>query len=380
MLEGMADLAGIRSRFTALAAILDERSWRLLAAAESAAIGRGGISAVSTATGVSRAVIRKGMAELKKAVPSPPVGRVRRRGGGRKKATERDPNLQRDLERLVEPVTRGDPESPLRWTCKSVRNLAGGAKHPSGERHHPVKRVLLLSVDTLRRDALQYYRPGAPPTPNLDRLAADGVVFRNAYSPAPWTLPAFASIMTGLSPWVHGFSWASIPTLADYFRGQGYLTAAIGLNGFLAEQGALARSFREYNVVGTDYADSLGIQILKGLMPRHRLADRVSSLHLTERSKAWIRSHRNEQFFLWVHYFDPHDPYAPPPAFFPEGHLAGRIGQWFRMPWTQVRAGYVSYSPAELAAIRALYEAEVRYVDDCIGSDSVPTKRVRPLQ
>ena len=251
---------------------------------------------------------------------------------------------------------------PRSWTM-----LAAGAKQPSGERHHPVKRVLLLSVDTLRRDALQYYGPAAPPTPNLDQLAADSVVFRNAYSPAPWTLPAFASIMTGLSPWVHGVSWASIPTLADYFRDQGYLTAAIGLNGFLAEQRALARRFREYNVTGTKYANSLGIQVLKGLMAPHRLADRVSSDQLTERSKAWIRSHRNDEFFLWVHYLDPHDPYAPPPAFFPDGHFESRIGRGFEIPWTQVRAGYVSYSPGELAAIRALYESEVRYVDDYIG-------------
>ena len=117
----MADLAGIRFRFTALAAILDERSRRLLVAAESAAIGRGGISAVSTATGVSRPVIRKGMAELKQAVSAPPPGRVRRPGAGRKRAIERDPKLQQDLERLVERVTPGDPQWPLRWTCKSVR-------------------------------------------------------------------------------------------------------------------------------------------------------------------------------------------------------------------------------------------------------------------
>jgi len=120
----MGDLAGIKSRFKALAAVLDERSRRLLVAAESAAIGWGGISAVSRATGVSRPVIRKGMAELKQAVAGPPSGRVRRAGGGRKKAIERDPKLQQDLERLVEPVTRGDPQSPLRWTCKSVRGLA----------------------------------------------------------------------------------------------------------------------------------------------------------------------------------------------------------------------------------------------------------------
>ena len=95
-----------------------------MVAAESAAIGRGGISAVSRATGVSRPVIRKGIAELKQAVSPPPVGRVRRTGGGRKRAIERDPKLQQELERLLDPVTRGDPQSPLRWTCKSVRKLA----------------------------------------------------------------------------------------------------------------------------------------------------------------------------------------------------------------------------------------------------------------
>ena len=147
MLRGMADLAGIRFRFTALAAILDERSRRLLVAAESAAIGRGGIAAVSTATGVSRPVIRKGMAELKQAVSAPPLGRVRRPGGGRKKAIERDPKLQQDLERLVEPVTPGDPESPLRWTCKSVRKLAAELNRAGHRTNRQTVAELLSAMD-----------------------------------------------------------------------------------------------------------------------------------------------------------------------------------------------------------------------------------------
>ena len=130
----MIDLAGIRSRFTTLRKVLDERSRRMLVAAESAAIGRGGIAAVARATGVSRPVIRKGISELKQATAPPATGRVRRPGGGRKKATERDPLLKQNLERLVEPTTRGDPESPLRWTCRSVRKLAEeltGQGHPT---------------------------------------------------------------------------------------------------------------------------------------------------------------------------------------------------------------------------------------------------------
>ena len=119
----MVDIVRITRRFAAVRGSLDERSRRLVAAAESAAIGRGGVSAVSRATGMSRQVIRQGMAELS-AVGVQPAGRIRRPGGGRKKTVAQDPSLLRDLERLVEPVTRGDPESPLRWTCKSLRRLA----------------------------------------------------------------------------------------------------------------------------------------------------------------------------------------------------------------------------------------------------------------
>lgn len=119
----MKDLAGINQRFMALRDVLDERSRRLVAAAESLAIGRGGVAAVSQATGMARQVIRHGAAELSEPPVHPP-GRIRRPGGGRKRTVVQDPTLLRDLERLVEPVTRGDPDSPLRWTCKSIRRLA----------------------------------------------------------------------------------------------------------------------------------------------------------------------------------------------------------------------------------------------------------------
>jgi hypothetical protein len=119
----MKDLAGINQRFMALRDVLDERSRRLVAASEALRIGRGGISAVSQATGMARQVLRRGMEELNGPAVHPP-GRIRRPGGGRRKTLAKDPTLLRDLERLVEPVSRGDPESPLRWTCKSIRRLA----------------------------------------------------------------------------------------------------------------------------------------------------------------------------------------------------------------------------------------------------------------
>jgi hypothetical protein len=119
----MQDAAGVRQRFKALAPILDEKSRRLVAAAECKAWGPGGISAVSKATGVSRPVLRQGLRELAQPATAP-EGRVRRPGGGRKKVSQKDPTLVADLEKLVESTTRGDPESCLRWTCRSVRNLA----------------------------------------------------------------------------------------------------------------------------------------------------------------------------------------------------------------------------------------------------------------
>src|SRR6266852_9039516 len=108
--------------------------------------GSGGISAVSKATGVSRQVIRQGLRELEE-VPTHPAGRIRRVGGGRKKARQKDPTLVADLERLVEPATRGDPESSLRWTCKSVRKLAEQLEQMGHAVSYPVVAQLLHEME-----------------------------------------------------------------------------------------------------------------------------------------------------------------------------------------------------------------------------------------
>ncbi len=125
---GVVNHKDIRRRFRSLAAFLDERMRRLVAAAESEAVGYGGISAVARATGVSRRAITEGMKELNRQTAARGMrsasSRIRRKGAGRKRTIDRDPTLLADLDRLVDPTTRGDPESPLRWTCKSVRTLA----------------------------------------------------------------------------------------------------------------------------------------------------------------------------------------------------------------------------------------------------------------
>jgi len=119
------DEQAIGERFRAMAGELNERQRRLWAAAEARSAGHGGIAAVARATGMAIDTIRNGIAELESGETLAP-GRVRRPGGGRKPLTETDPTLLADLERLLEAETRGDPESPLRWTAKSVRQLAVG--------------------------------------------------------------------------------------------------------------------------------------------------------------------------------------------------------------------------------------------------------------
>src|SRR5438445_138409 len=141
----MDDESAIHTRFEMLTPFLNERTRRLLTAAEAAALGRGGISVVSRATGVSRRAITVGLAELH-APQAAPAHRVRRPGGGRKRAVQTDRTLQDDLERLIDPVTRGDPESPLRWTCKSVRKLAAELRRLGHTTSHRLVAELLHAL------------------------------------------------------------------------------------------------------------------------------------------------------------------------------------------------------------------------------------------
>lgn len=119
--------ANIRDRYEKVRDALNERARRLFAASEALVYGYGGIATVSRATGIARKTIGKGLKELKEIEagqePDEMKGRIRRPGGGRKKATEKDPTLLPDLKELVELSTRGDPESPLLWTARSLRNL-----------------------------------------------------------------------------------------------------------------------------------------------------------------------------------------------------------------------------------------------------------------
>src|SRR6202142_1179337 len=133
--------SSLRRKFSSVWRLLDERSRRLMAASEALSLGYGGVSRIQRACGLSRKAIAKGIREIADGNTTP--GRIRRPGAGRKNIVECDPKLLVSLERLIEPETRGDPESPLRWICKSTRNLAAQLtrqKHPVS--HEKVAQLL----------------------------------------------------------------------------------------------------------------------------------------------------------------------------------------------------------------------------------------------
>jgi DDE family transposase len=135
------DVRLCRAKYKALAPALSERARRIWAATEARAAGRGGIAGVVRATGIAYSTVVRGLGELESGARAEPQ-RVRRAGGGRKRTLKKDPTLLADLEGLVEPSASGDPESPLRWTSKSVRQLAGALQ----DMGHAVSRQLVAEL------------------------------------------------------------------------------------------------------------------------------------------------------------------------------------------------------------------------------------------
>jgi hypothetical protein len=145
-------LTTVQDKYHSLNPIMDERMRRRWAASEALALGWGGIALVVRATGLSPVTIRQGIAEL--TAPStdplqdtPDNQRIRHAGGGRKKLSSADRTLRKDLEALVDPATRGHPQSPLRWTCKSTRNLAEALTRQGHQVSHQTVARLLQEMD-----------------------------------------------------------------------------------------------------------------------------------------------------------------------------------------------------------------------------------------
>ncbi|HWP66167.1 MAG TPA: sulfatase [Candidatus Limnocylindria bacterium] len=289
---------------------------------------------------------------------------------------------------------------------------------PSAMRAGERLNVLLVSIDSLRRDALGCYgarlpyAPGVSPTPHLDDLAASGVRLTDAYAPSPWTLPSHVSLLTGMSPLVHGVETdlqtmsGGSPTLAEVLRGAGYRTAGVFSGPYLEEIWGFGRGFERYtaaygpsvasssalldrlseNIIEADRAgDAAMAEELRWL--RRAGAARIGQLSSADVSAERVTARALEElarfgagpapWFLFVHYFDVHYDYIPPPpwdrAFDPhyDGHLTGEgfvSNPEIAVPDASVPDGYVRrVSDRDLEHLRALYMGEAAWVDQHVG-------------
>ena len=191
-----------------------------------------------------------------------------------------------------------------------------------GFRKPEIRNVLLISIDTLRADHLSSYGFARKTTPNLDALAREGTLFRNVISPVPMTLPAHGSMLTGTIPPHHGLHdnlGGRLPdssvTLAEILKDRGFTTGAIVSSFVLDSRFNLSQGFDTYD---DRFEKVHTINYLS-----ERKGDETARL-----ARAWLEEHRRERFFLFVHFYDPHEDYAPPEPFasrFADDRYAGEV-------------------------------------------------------
>ena len=221
------------------------------------------------------------------------------------------------------------------------------------------RNVILISIDTLRADHVGCYGYDKPTTPRIDALAAEGIVFRNAYATSPWTLPSHTSMFTGLYADAHGMNDGKsvlakkATTLASIMKNHGFWTGAIVCAPYLDKHYGLTHGFDVYDndLVHPKVKNPRAIKV----------ADDV-----TDKALAYIDRHKRKNIFLFLHYWDPHHPYNPAKEYVDlfDPDYTGQI-KGFNI---RLRKDMVpGMNPRDLEHIVALYDGEIRYTDDGIG-------------
>ncbi len=235
--------------------------------------------------------------------------------------------------------------------CTVVALCCGGKPEPLN--------VMIIAVDTLRADHLGCYGYERDTSPHIDDLAAQGVLCERCVSSSPWTLPSFSTVFTSLYPTQHGAETVhstlreSFPTLADILKEHGYATGAVVNAPALKPAYGVDRGFDHYHMTPAE----------------GRLADGTTSDAL-----AWLDTIGDHPFFAFVHYFDPHLSYSPPPPYEKKftGDYAGPIGDSFNLEgFSRVRDSMFvqmqDLSAADWGRIVALYDGEIAFTDKAIA-------------
>ena len=232
--------------------------------------------------------------------------------------------------------------------------------------------VVLIMVDTLRADHLSCYGSTTVKTPHIDALADDGMRWVNAFSQASWTRPSVATILTGLYPSSHGAVHKAdrlpdrVDTLAEVLARAGYHTVGFADNANISQAFNFQQGFDEYHYLAPDFffaasEPAAQLALYSGLrLVRERFLAHYVDVHhyyqpaevVTAEVRRWLdRGARNEPFFLFAHYMDPHDPYFAHP-FNGEGYA---------------RVAHPNPAPALAERLHHLYEGEVAYLDEHLG-------------
>lgn len=232
--------------------------------------------------------------------------------------------------------------------------------------------LVLIVVDTLRADSLDLTDPGESKTPHIAALAAESVVFENAIAPSSWTYPSMVSLMTGVAPlrdYIASLSYPTVdlPPLAHYLQRDGYYTRGIVGNHLLYRPYNVAAGFHRIETFAAGPVGELSNDI--GLADRdpERFAHGGTTRYITDCGIDWIERSGSNPSFLWLHYFDPHQPYLPPVEDLPEG--------------VSVPVPERLYKPngrnEKTVLPKLLYDAEVRFLDRELGRFLAALKQAR---
>ncbi|MBD3222477.1 sulfatase-like hydrolase/transferase [bacterium] len=264
------------------------------------------------------------------------------------------------------------------WRAMAARHQVGDL--PRGAAPAEAENVVILSIDTLRRDKLSCLDPDAPPTPRLDALAARGRLFTNAWSVSPWTLPAMATVMTGQPPRALAIDRTTplpdgVPTLAELARTAGWQTAAVVANPWLLPEFGFSRGFDHY-----DHSDVLeplapaAASVLAREITRYVIGstEPADGGDLVAAAGHWLAGRDPDRpFLLWIHFMDPHLPYRTHPGQ-PGGGVPVPDHPLFApdhfMNLDALRAMLPDVPAAVRDGVEALYDGEVVHADACIGS------------
>ncbi len=253
--------------------------------------------------------------------------------------------------------------------------------------------VLLLSLDTVRPDHLSLYGYPLPTTPNLDKIAQSSIVYDRAYSSSSWTLPAHASIFTGLYPIEHGSHYPTgaksgftptamddqVPTLAGVLGERGYTTVAISANRLaVSPDYGMDRGFQHVIATRRMTDNPMPFATLKMLarsvpIPflRKTIREHENATTITDRGRLWIETNRKtgRPFFLFLNYLDPHTPYIAPEEFDLHGEADTEIStlEEGRVLYYGVRSRRLDLSEAHRAILTRYYDREIAYMDDELG-------------